>query len=178
MAREDQHFRLRIPDALKVRVETAAEKNHRSMTAEIVARLEASFVIDDMPEIDVSVGREMMVPMLAAVREEIEAIVGPRVRQMEGLVQQVRDAIAAGRLTDDQAAKIEAKAEEIGKRVKGDRFVLGPVDDNGAGQRLIPTAEEARPAAERSPKEAVERRSAPVKEQLRGGRLRPSSKRQ
>ncbi|MGN6537670.1 MAG: Arc family DNA-binding protein [Mesorhizobium sp.] len=43
MAREDQHFRLRIPDALKTEVEAAAERNRRSMTAEIVARLAASF---------------------------------------------------------------------------------------------------------------------------------------
>lgn len=42
MARDDLHFRLRIPEALKVRVEAAAVENHRSITAEIVARLEAS----------------------------------------------------------------------------------------------------------------------------------------
>jgi len=43
MAREDLHFRLRIPEELKKRVETAAAENHRSMTAEIIARLEESF---------------------------------------------------------------------------------------------------------------------------------------
>lgn len=43
MAREDLHFRLRIPEALKEKVEEAAEENRRSMTAEIIARLEESF---------------------------------------------------------------------------------------------------------------------------------------
>jgi hypothetical protein len=43
MARDDQHFRLRIPEDLKARVETAARENHRSMTAEIIARLELTF---------------------------------------------------------------------------------------------------------------------------------------
>lgn len=43
MAREDLHFRLRIPEDLKSRIEKSAEENHRSMTAEIVARLEESF---------------------------------------------------------------------------------------------------------------------------------------
>ncbi|MFV1694209.1 Arc family DNA-binding protein [Phaeobacter sp. JH20_25] len=43
MARDDLHFRLRIPEALKLQVEKAAKDNHRSMTAEIVARLEESF---------------------------------------------------------------------------------------------------------------------------------------
>lgn len=43
MAREDLHFRLRLPEDLKARIETAAEQSRRSMTAEIVARLEQSF---------------------------------------------------------------------------------------------------------------------------------------
>ncbi|MEF2071918.1 Arc family DNA-binding protein [Consotaella aegiceratis] len=43
MAREDLHFRLRIPEDLKASIEAAAEEHHRSMTAEIVARLEKSF---------------------------------------------------------------------------------------------------------------------------------------
>lgn len=47
MAREDLHFRLRIPEDLKNRVEVAADENHRSMTAEIVARLEWSFAFED-----------------------------------------------------------------------------------------------------------------------------------
>lgn len=43
MAREDLHFRLRIPEDVKRLVEAAAAENHRSMTAEIVARLQSSF---------------------------------------------------------------------------------------------------------------------------------------
>ncbi|WP_082024733.1 Arc family DNA-binding protein [Mameliella alba] len=43
MAREDLHFRLRIPEDLKARVEAAARGNHRSMTAEIVATLEEKY---------------------------------------------------------------------------------------------------------------------------------------
>lgn len=43
MAREDLHFRLRIPEDLKVRIESAANMNERSMTAEIIARLQWTF---------------------------------------------------------------------------------------------------------------------------------------
>lgn len=43
MAREDPHFRLRIPEDLKLRVERAAHTNRRSINAEIIARLEQSF---------------------------------------------------------------------------------------------------------------------------------------
>lgn len=39
MAREDLHFRLRIPEYLKELVEAAAQRNKTSMTAEIIARL-------------------------------------------------------------------------------------------------------------------------------------------
>lgn len=47
MARDDLHFRLRIPDTLKERIEAAAAANNRSMTAEIVSRLERSFEMED-----------------------------------------------------------------------------------------------------------------------------------
>ncbi|MEY9098862.1 hypothetical protein ABIA24_001771 [Sinorhizobium fredii] len=43
MAREDLHFRLRISEGLKNRIEEAAAENNRSMTAEIIDRLETSF---------------------------------------------------------------------------------------------------------------------------------------
>lgn len=45
MARDDLHFRLRIPEALKARIEASAAENNRSMTAEMVSRLERSFEI-------------------------------------------------------------------------------------------------------------------------------------
>lgn len=43
MSRDDLHFRLRIPPELKSKVQAAAKQNKRSMTAEIVSRLEESF---------------------------------------------------------------------------------------------------------------------------------------
>lgn len=49
MAREDLHFRLRIPEDLKQKIQEAAEANRRSMTAEIVARLEQSFLQAPLP---------------------------------------------------------------------------------------------------------------------------------
>jgi len=43
MAREDLHFRLRIPESLKQQVAEAAEHNGHSMTAEIIERLAWTF---------------------------------------------------------------------------------------------------------------------------------------
>ncbi|WP_313522270.1 Arc family DNA-binding protein [Shinella sp.] len=44
MAREDLHFRLRIPEDLKRQIETEAERHARSMTAEIIERIKESFL--------------------------------------------------------------------------------------------------------------------------------------
>lgn len=48
MSDSDQHqfkdrYMLRLPDGMRDRIKTAAAKNNRSMNAEIVARIEASF---------------------------------------------------------------------------------------------------------------------------------------
>jgi len=52
MARDDLHFRLRIPEELKKRVSAAARANDRSITAEIIARLEDTFSPDDINPAD------------------------------------------------------------------------------------------------------------------------------
>jgi uncharacterized protein (DUF1778 family) len=43
MARDDPQINLRIPTDLKDRLDHASDKNKRSLTAEVVARLEESF---------------------------------------------------------------------------------------------------------------------------------------
>ncbi|WP_114810817.1 Arc family DNA-binding protein [Paraburkholderia kururiensis] len=43
MARDDPQINLRIPLELKERLDAASAKKRRSLTAEVVARLEASF---------------------------------------------------------------------------------------------------------------------------------------
>ncbi len=47
MSRDDPHFRLRIPETLKREIEASARENSRSITAEIVHRLEHSFLLSD-----------------------------------------------------------------------------------------------------------------------------------
>ncbi len=51
MARSDPQINLRIPSALKERVEAAALANRRSMNAEIAARLEQSFEVPPAAEV-------------------------------------------------------------------------------------------------------------------------------
>lgn len=46
-------FVVRLPDGMRERIRLAAEVNRRSMNAEIIARLEATFLDDDQPPIKV-----------------------------------------------------------------------------------------------------------------------------
>jgi len=46
MARNDPQVNLRLPAALKEQLQRAAEKNNRSLTAEIVSRLEGNYALE------------------------------------------------------------------------------------------------------------------------------------
>ncbi len=59
MAREDLHFRLRIPEELKKRIEAYAGLNNRSMTAEIISRLEDSINEERRERIDAALLEQM-----------------------------------------------------------------------------------------------------------------------
>jgi DUF1009 family protein len=46
MRKDDPQINLRIPHELKGRIQQAAKENHRTQTAEIIARLDESFLAD------------------------------------------------------------------------------------------------------------------------------------
>lgn len=71
MARQDPHFRLRIPEELKRRIEATAQANSRSITAEIVDRLEKSF--PNMPDSAASLASEIddIRERLATIRDAV-----------------------------------------------------------------------------------------------------------
>lgn len=48
MSRQDPQLKLRLPEALKADIETAAKQNNRSMNSEIVDRLQATFANEDL----------------------------------------------------------------------------------------------------------------------------------
>lgn len=49
-------FRVRIPEDLKEKIRASAEEYNRSMGADIIARLEASFAAEETPPQPISVG--------------------------------------------------------------------------------------------------------------------------
>lgn len=48
MAKDDPYFRLRVPEKLKAQIEKSAAASNRSMTAEIISRLEKSYESDEL----------------------------------------------------------------------------------------------------------------------------------
>ncbi len=68
---------LKIPKSLKEKLKIAAKENHRSMTAELIARLQDSFKAEntfissiEKPELTEEMRRELLASMIAEMVEE------------------------------------------------------------------------------------------------------------
>lgn len=68
---------LKIPKPLKEKLKIAAKENHRSMTAEVVARLQDSFNAENTftsavgrPQLDEETRRELLASLMAEIAEE------------------------------------------------------------------------------------------------------------
>lgn len=73
----DPQYKLRLPADLKEKIKQASEENHRSMNAEIVARLQESFDEEntytssvESPDLTEEVRRELLASMIAEMVEE------------------------------------------------------------------------------------------------------------
>lgn len=73
MKQTDPQFKLRIPEDLKLRIESSAHEHGRSMNAEIVARLEGSFVSTAIPRDVVEFAHANGVPEEIALTMLIQA---------------------------------------------------------------------------------------------------------
>lgn len=72
MSRDDPQFKLRIPPALKVQIDQAAAENHRSLNAEILARLEESFENSAVPmKAVMNASSDQVIQILLAVQAEL-----------------------------------------------------------------------------------------------------------
>ena len=82
MARSDPQVNLRIPEELKQSLEAAAQKSGRSLTAEIVMRLKASFAVNMRSDVTrIPPGRSLRIfPSIEGnglVIEEYDLAAGP-----------------------------------------------------------------------------------------------------
>jgi len=71
MSRSHPQVNFRIPPELKEKLETAAKKNHRTITAELVARLENSFMVEGRSATEDSV----LIGSSSVSRDVIEQII-------------------------------------------------------------------------------------------------------
>ncbi len=81
MSRTDPQFNLRIPESLRDKVMSAAKDNGRSATAEILARLDLSFIGDASDDELIPASRAW--EMAAIARQSIPATVKKRI--LEGI---------------------------------------------------------------------------------------------
>ncbi|NDJ59454.1 Arc family DNA-binding protein [Enterobacteriaceae bacterium 4M9] len=73
MSREDPQLRIRLPSELKKQVEDASRANNRSMNAEIVSRLDASFLSNAYSEEFISA--EDALKFANKAKEELSGII-------------------------------------------------------------------------------------------------------
>ncbi|MGE4533412.1 Arc family DNA-binding protein [Halomonas sp.] len=103
MSRTDPQFKLRVPLELKEQIEKAAEENHRSMNAEIVARLQSTFEEHSLyghklsPEV-LALGAND----LAELKESVEGVIHTLLRANEVLHIAQNQAQGVERRADDQ----------------------------------------------------------------------------
>jgi hypothetical protein len=71
MSRDDPHFRLRIPENLKREIEASARANSRSITAEIVMRLENSLGFSGSEKTSLVADIEQLRTRLAQLKSSI-----------------------------------------------------------------------------------------------------------
>lgn len=76
MSREDPQLRIRLPIELKEKIEVSAKNNNRSMNAEIVQRLERTY-LDELPEDEVLSAADV-INIAARAKDEISSIIFKR----------------------------------------------------------------------------------------------------
>lgn len=104
--RDSDKFMLRFPDGMRDRIAEAAKASNRSMNAEIVARLEASFA---SPQASSDGWDE--VRSLTRRKDQLQA----RLIGLQGVALQINEeqrSARAGGLTPDDMAEIEDRARE------------------------------------------------------------------
>ncbi|WP_145590732.1 Arc family DNA-binding protein [Yersinia aleksiciae] len=73
MSREDPQLRIRLPIELKEKIEDSAKENNRSMNAEIVQRLDASF-LNEIPT-DELISAKDAINIVNKAKDELSSII-------------------------------------------------------------------------------------------------------
>lgn len=112
MSRTDPQFNLRIPETLRDQVMVAAKENGRSATAEILARLELSF-IGEAPQEDL-IPASRAKAMASIARQSVPSVIKKRV--LEGVNKSVSMGHSSAHI-DLKDLEIEAMPEADGNGI-------------------------------------------------------------
>lgn len=106
-------FNLRLPVELKARIEESAKKSGRSMNAEILVRLNLSYMAENDPQTFISSAEE------ESFVARTKAFADSEVREkVQGLVKALTEQI----MTDEYQKNIKALAREAAEKDWEDRF--------------------------------------------------------
>lgn len=145
MAREDPQINIRLPANLKERLEERAERNNRSTTAEIVARLEQSFLGPKHPP-SITIRLEALPFGTPAVGVSVGTFFSDLSRTLKESVESIRAAERLERQAErERSANSLEPAEDSGIDDAG--VVVSVAAENAERRRLKREAKLARDAA-------------------------------
>lgn len=156
MKHDHPQFKLRIPPKLKERLEQEAARNDRTLTAEIVARLEASLAAVEFPARD---------------HEELQGMVDISIAQMDfhmaqNHVAQARDEFTRARIRYDALVIQEHSYSQLDPRSEAAREMkerrMAALDEAERAQIKLKEAEVALQFAQRKLSAAHEARMRPT----------------
>lgn len=114
-SRGSDQFVLRFPPGLRDQIREIAEKNGRSMNAEIIARLMESLETDAIAS-NPEASFEAMKPILDAVKTEVSERYEKRLAAIESVIGDMSKLVKAGQLTDDDLSRVGEFADAHVKR--------------------------------------------------------------
>jgi plasmid stability protein len=113
---EAERFQIRLPDGFRDQIRIAAEANHRSMNAEIIARLMSTFHSSE-EDSSMKTGRDsdqFRVRFPDGMRDRIKARAESSGRTMQAEIVVMLEAVLSGAAREDERlSRIEAKLDKL-----------------------------------------------------------------
>jgi hypothetical protein len=143
-AKDTPHLRLRIEPSLLARLEKSAEKNERTLTGEIVERLNASFKRDDMEALMKATAKEMADSFL----QTVNAIPAEKLKILTaggGNQQLSREYLASmPRLPKSQAVRMVEEMFDLDLQIMAELDPDTPIDEHARRLRELNARRAAR----------------------------------
>lgn len=122
-SRGSDQFVLRFPAGMRDKIREVAERNGRSMNAEIIARL-AETMETDSALANPSEATEALTPLVTTIKDEIATVYERKFETIEHLLTLILSQMAAGSLSETDRNEL-ADALKVNKRrdrgVEGDK---------------------------------------------------------